>query len=81
MGQGDGDQVLADWWFSLTPTPAEPRTLGVAEIRALAEFAEGLRAWLPEGAGDAPAAGADEPEAAQVADVKRDYRSYGGWYE
>ena len=45
--------------------------MGVAEIRALAEFADGLRAWLPEGAGDAPAAGADEPEAAQVADVKQ----------
>ena len=72
--QGPGATVIKTWpigEFSLTPTPAEPRTLGVAEIRALAEFAEGLRAWLPEGAGDAPAAGADEPEAAQVADVKQ----------
>lgn len=72
--QGPGATVIKSWpigEFSLTPTPAEPRTLGVAEIRALAEFAEGLRAWLPEGAGDAPAAGADEPEAAQVADVKK----------
>ena len=71
---GPGATVIKSWpigEFSLTPTPAEPRTLGVAEIRALAEFADGLRAWLPEGAGDAPAAGADEPEAAQVADVKQ----------
>lgn len=71
--QGPGATVIKSWpigEFSLTPTPAEPRTLGVAEIRALAEFAENLRAWLPEDAGEASAAGADEPEAAQVADVK-----------
>ena len=71
--QGPGATVIKSWpigEFSLTPTPAEPRTLGVAEIRALAEFAENLRAWLPEDAGDASAARADEPEAAPVAEVK-----------
>ncbi len=34
--------------FSLTPTPAEPRTLGVHELRSLAETEEAVKALLPE---------------------------------
>lgn len=40
---------------SLTPTPAEPRTLGVSEIRSLTDWADGLKELLPEDAGDASA--------------------------
>lgn len=35
--------------YSLTPTPAEPRTLGVELIKKLAEADETLKAFLPEG--------------------------------
>jgi len=41
--------------MSLTPTPAEPRTLGVSEIRSLTDWADGLKELLPEDAGDASA--------------------------
>lgn len=41
--------------FSLTPTPAEPRTLGVELIKTLAEADPRLKAFLPQGAEDAPA--------------------------
>ncbi len=34
--------------FSLTPTPAEPRTLGVHELRSLAEFEPAVEGLLPE---------------------------------
>jgi phage head maturation protease len=34
--------------FSLTPTPAEPRTLGVDRIKAMAESNPSLKALLPE---------------------------------
>jgi len=34
--------------FSLTPTPAEPRTLGVAEVRALEAAVPELKALIPE---------------------------------
>ena len=34
--------------FSLTPTPAEPRTLGVELIKKLAKTDETLKAFLPE---------------------------------
>ena len=40
--------------FSLTATPAEPRTLGVERIKALALEHPELKALLPQGAGDAP---------------------------
>ncbi|MCK9357090.1 MAG: phage major capsid protein [Dehalococcoidia bacterium] len=43
--------------FSLTPTPAEPRTLGVHELRSLAETEPNVKALLPE-AGEEPAVGA-----------------------
>lgn len=39
--------------YSLTPTPAEPRTLGVERIKILAETNPDLEAFLPEDAGDA----------------------------
>lgn len=34
--------------FSLTPTPAEPRTLGVHELRSLADFDAAVKALLPQ---------------------------------
>jgi HK97 family phage major capsid protein len=45
--------------FSLTPTPAEPRTLGVHELRSLAETELCVKALLPE-AGEELAASATE---------------------
>ena len=41
--------------FSLTPTPAEPRTVGVERIKSLAEQDESLKVFLPEDAGEASA--------------------------
>ena len=38
--------------YSLTPTPAEPRTLGVERIKALAKDNPDLKALLPEEPGD-----------------------------
>ncbi len=46
--------------FSLTPTPAEPRTLGVHELRSLAESEPAVKALMPE-EGAEPSAGATEP--------------------
>lgn len=43
--------VIKSWpivEFSLTPTPAEPRTLGVELIKKLAKTDESLKAFLPE---------------------------------
>jgi phage head maturation protease len=40
--------------FSLTPTPAEPRTLGVDVIKSLAETDSVYAALLPEGDGESP---------------------------
>lgn len=52
--------------FSLTPTPAEPRTLGVREIKSLGDLFEQIGDLLPGDAGDgAPAESA----------VKADHRS------
>lgn len=45
--------------FSLTPTPAEPRTLGVEVIKYLAETNEAFGALLPEGDRTSPAQNAD----------------------
>lgn len=57
--------------FSLTPTPAEPRTLGVRELRSLAELEPGVKGLLPE-EGAEPSAGetavAAEPEPIVVSD-------------
>lgn len=51
--------------MSLTPTPAEPRTLGVQEIRSLTEFDAELASVLPQDGGkpSADAASGAEPEA------------------
>ncbi len=51
--------------MSLTPTPAEPRTLGVQEIRSLTEFEPSYKALMPQSDGES-LAGAQvdsEPEA------------------
>jgi len=58
----DKDGRITSWpvvEFSLTPTPAEPRTLGVQALRSLAESEPAVKAWLPQGdeeASPAPAA-------------------------
>jgi len=57
LAERDG-KVIKSWpivEMSLTPTPAEPRTLGVSEIRSLTDWADGLKELLPEDAGDASA--------------------------
>lgn len=62
---GNGPTRIKSWpigEFSLTPTPAEPRTLGVAEIRSLVDLADGLRALLPEDAGNASAQGEERAQ-------------------
>ena len=59
----DGSQIKA--WplieMSLTPTPAEPRTLGVEVIKTLAESDPSFEALMPEAGGN-PAASADDAE-------------------
>ena len=45
--------------FSLTPTPAEPRTLGVEVLKQLAELHPELKALLPKAAGEAAAGATD----------------------
>ncbi|MCP4099153.1 MAG: phage major capsid protein [Planctomycetaceae bacterium] len=40
--------------YSLTPTPAEPRTLGVQRLKQIAESDGNLQALIPEGAENAP---------------------------
>lgn len=54
--------------FSLTPTPAEPRTIGVERIKALALEHPELKALIPQGAGDAPE-GAAKGEGAAIQTV------------
>jgi HK97 family phage major capsid protein len=54
--------------FSLTPTPAEPRTLGVDVIKALAESDPSFGALLPEAETAISAAGADDAEIAVTDD-------------
>jgi HK97 family phage major capsid protein len=65
----DGNVIKA--WpiveMSLTPTPAEPRTLGVSEIRSLTEWADGLKDLLPQDEGNSSAAD-DEPGATVTID-------------
>lgn len=57
LAQRDGPRIKS--WpiveMSLTPTPAEPRTLGVSEIRSLSEWAAGLEGLLPQTEGDSVA--------------------------
>jgi len=55
----DADKGQIKQWgiieFSLTPTPAEPRTLGVSRIKAMISEYPELKALLPKDAGDASA--------------------------
>ena len=51
--------------FSLTPTPAEPRTLGVDVIKSLAEADEAFAALLPEESGN----GSEQDEANREAEA------------
>jgi len=55
--------VITSWpvaEFSLTPTPAEPRTLGVQALRALVDDVPAIKSVLPETGDEAPVAKADE---------------------
>jgi HK97 family phage major capsid protein len=57
--------VIKSWpvvEFSLTPTPCEPRTLGVERIKAMAEADPAFKALLPMASGE-DAAGANKAEA------------------
>lgn len=60
----DGSQIKA--WplieMSLTPTPAEPRTLGVEVIKALVESDPSFEALMPEARAATLAASADDAE-------------------
>jgi HK97 family phage major capsid protein len=63
--------VITSWpiaEFSLTPTPAEPRTLGVRALRALADEVPAIKSVLPEAGDEAPAAEDDAGRANDVSD-------------
>lgn len=74
LAERDGS-VIKSWpivEFSLTPTPAEPRTLGVERLKALAELDPALNA-LVEAAQESSAkadAHAETPEITQNGDVE-----------
>jgi len=55
--------------FSLTPTPAEPRTLGVSELRVLAASEPAVKAILPEDDGESSADATTVKQAAQTINV------------
>ena len=68
--ESHGDITLIKSWpigeFSLTPTPAEPRTLGVAELRSVPGLPAELLKTVPEAACDAAApATIGEPDQAE----------------
>ncbi len=49
--QKEADGEIRSWpivEFSLTPTPAEPRTLGVSELKSYLEFEPSIKAVLPQ---------------------------------
>ena len=54
--------------YSLTPTPAEPRTLGVEELRSLAEIAPAVKALIPGAGGKAEKASLPAGDAMAVRD-------------
>ena len=61
------DGIIKRWpvvEYSLTPTPAEPRTLGVERIKALAEINPDLKALLPQESGEDSSADATGDEKA-----------------
>ena len=61
----DNNRVIKQWHiveFSLTPTPAEPRTLGVQTIREMAAIDKSYAKFLPQDAGEA----SEQEEAEEV---------------
>jgi len=77
----DGDRKIIEVWplteVSLTPTPAEPRTLGVQEIRRLSEAFPALKSLAPEG--DAlPSPEGECAEADELLSVSTKSKSFGG---
>jgi len=54
--------------MSLTPTPAEPRTLGVHEIRSFADMEPAFKSLLPQDVGDTSAVVEDAPVAEAIAE-------------
>lgn len=52
--------------FSLTPTPAEPRTLGVERLKSIAEAHPELKALLPQAAGEAAESATERATNAQL---------------
>ncbi len=69
LAQREGG-VIKSWpvvEFSLTPTPAEPRTLGVREIKSLDDLLTQLGDLLPEAAEDS--GGADEDAATKAVTI------------
>jgi len=63
--QRDGVRVITSWpiaEFSLTPTPAEPRTLGVSEVRALVDACPELKSLSLSGEADGVASADGEAE-------------------
>lgn len=52
--------------MSLTPTPAEPRTLGVHEIRSFADMEPAFKSLLPQDEGDSSAVVEDAPVAEAI---------------
>jgi HK97 family phage major capsid protein len=66
--------VIKSWpvvEFSLTPTPCEPRTLGVERIKALALEHPEFKALLPQVDGESTASANDrQPEASKKVEVK-----------
>lgn len=67
--------VLKAWpviEFSLTPTPCEPRTLGIERIKALAEMDAAYKAYLPQEAGEASAEANKAPRQADTSTSKKE---------
>lgn len=62
-------KVITSWpivEMSLTPTPAEPRTLGVHEIRSYADLEPAFKSLLPQDEGDSSAVVEDAPVAEAI---------------
>lgn len=58
--------------FSLTPTPAEPRTLGVERIKALAMVSPNLEALIDTGRQPESNATVDEPKQVEVKTIQKE---------
>lgn len=68
LAERDG-KTIKSWpivEMSLTPTPAEPRTLGVSEIRSLTDWATGLEELLSQTEGDSVAEAQEVVETAET---------------